>query len=90
MSARKNLLHGVSSFRFERLRPWWDDAGIPSSSYGRFRQALGYASAAGREHHQFEIVDIADDRGLPLHDFIERRSSACPESFQPFHRYRQQ
>jgi hypothetical protein len=34
-----------------------------------FSRHWGHASVAGREHHQFEIVDIADDRRLPLHDF---------------------
>ena len=30
-----------------------------------------------KDHHQFEIIDVADDRGLPLYDLIERRASAC-------------
>src|SRR5712672_3873704 len=30
-----------------------------------------------KDHHQFEIVDVADDRSLRLYDLIERRASAC-------------
>src|ERR1700716_4335112 len=30
-----------------------------------------------KDHHQLEIVDIADDRSLRLYDLIERRASAC-------------
>src|SRR5438309_8167450 len=30
-----------------------------------------------KDHHQLEIVDVADDRSLRLYDLIERRASAC-------------
>src|SRR5258708_1952826 len=29
-----------------------------------------------KDHHQFEIIDVADDRSLRLYDLIERRASA--------------
>src|SRR5712672_2671103 len=29
------------------------------------------------DHHQFEIINVADDRSLRLYDLIERRASAC-------------
>src|SRR5712672_2034530 len=30
-----------------------------------------------KDHHQLEIVDVADDRSLRLYGLIERRASAC-------------
>src|SRR6267154_4796282 len=82
----KNLCMGVTSFRLGRLQRPLEGKRLSFHHHCmvvafRGRRATQQQDKRDRgkreDHHQLEIVDVADDRSLRLYDLIERRASAC-------------
>src|SRR5712672_2402343 len=81
----KEFVHGVTSFRLGRLQRPLEGKRLSFHHHCmvvafRGRRATQQQDKRDRgkreDHHQLEIVDVADDRSLRLYGLIERRASA--------------